>query len=65
MPWAGVNPPQDPADYDPANKTADPVLYLTHREAKVAEEFVKVAEAKVRDELAVRRVAPADGRPSL
>ena len=47
MVWEGPNPPTEPAGYDPANKYADPVLYLKHREAKVAEEYVKVAEAKV------------------
>ena len=47
MVWEGPNPPTEPAGYDPANKFADPVLYLKHREAKVAEEYVKVAEAKV------------------
>ncbi len=41
-------PTAEPAGYDPDNKYADPVLYFKHREAKVAEEFVKVAEAKVR-----------------
>ena len=48
MVWEGPNPPTEPAGYDPDNKYADPVLYLKHREAKVAEEYVKVAEAKVR-----------------
>ena len=41
--------PAEPAGYDPENKFADPVLYFKHREAKVAEEYVKVAEAKVRE----------------
>lgn len=48
MPWEGVQPPAEPAGYDPANKYADPVVYFKHREAKVAAEYVKVAEAKVR-----------------
>lgn len=47
MPWEGVSIPKDPANYDPDNKYADPVAYFQHREAKTAEEFVKVAEAKV------------------
>ena len=47
MVWEGTNPPEEPAGYDPKNKYADPVLYFKHREALVAEEFVKVAEAKV------------------
>jgi hypothetical protein len=48
MVWEGVKPPTEPAGYDPNNKYADPVLYYKHREAKVAAEYVKVAEAKVR-----------------
>lgn len=32
----------------PSLPAADPVTYYKHREAKVAEEFLKVAEAKVR-----------------
>jgi len=36
----------------------DPVLYFKHREAKVAEEYVKVAEAKVRH-------APVQPGPSM
>ena len=48
MPWEGVNPPQEPAGYDPDNKYKDPVVYLQHREAAVAEKFVKTAESKVR-----------------
>ncbi|PSC76562.1 NADH dehydrogenase [ubiquinone] 1 beta subcomplex subunit 10-B-like [Micractinium conductrix] len=47
MPWEGVQPPAEPAGYDPANKYADPVVYFKHREAKVAAEYVKVAEAKL------------------
>jgi hypothetical protein len=47
MVWEGPNPPKEPEGYDPNNKFADPVLYFKHREAKVAEEYVKVAEAKV------------------
>lgn len=47
MPFTGVNPPKEPANYDPANKYKDPVAYYKHREAVVAEEFVKIAEAKV------------------
>ena len=48
MGFPGVNPPDHPAGYDPDNKFKDPVLYFQHREAVVADEFVKVAEAKVR-----------------
>ena len=48
MVWEGVNPPGEPAGYDPDNKFKDPVLYLKHREARVAEEYIKIAEAKVR-----------------
>lgn len=48
MPFEGVNPPSEPAGYDPQNKYADPVLYYKHREAQVAQEYIKVAEAKVR-----------------
>ncbi|KAI3436098.1 hypothetical protein D9Q98_002156 [Chlorella vulgaris] len=52
MVWEGVKPPTEPAGYDPNNKYADPVLYYKHREAKVAAEYVKVAEAKlIRKEL--------------
>ena len=47
MPFNGVNPPKEPANYDPQNKYKDPVAYFKHREALVAEEYVKVAEAKV------------------
>jgi len=47
MPFSGVNPPKEPASYDPQNRYKDPVAYFKHREAIVAEEFVKVAEAKV------------------
>eukprot|EP00887_Chlorella_sp_A99_P006535 scaffold3.g6535.t1 len=46
MGFPGVNPPDHPSGYDPDNKFADPVLYFQHREAAVADEFVKVAEAK-------------------
>lgn len=48
MGWEGVVPPREPANYDPANKYADPVTYYKHREALVAQEFLKVADAKVR-----------------
>lgn len=48
MGWEGVAPPSEPAGYDPANKYADPVAYFKHREALVAEEYLKVADAKVR-----------------
>ncbi|KAL6774196.1 hypothetical protein ACKKBG_A24135 [Auxenochlorella protothecoides x Auxenochlorella symbiontica] len=47
MPWTGVNPVQDPPEYDPENKYADPVLYYRHREAAVTEAYIKVSEAKV------------------
>ncbi|KAL4458777.1 hypothetical protein ABPG75_013642 [Micractinium tetrahymenae] len=48
MPWEGVKvSTEEPAGYDPANRYADPVAYLKHREAKVAQEYVKVAEAKL------------------
>lgn len=47
MPFKGVNPPTEPANYDPENRYADPVKYYQHREAAVAEKFVKIAEAKV------------------
>lgn len=56
MVWEGPNPPKEPEGYDPDNKYADPVLYFKHRDAKVAEEYVKVAEAKVRRSR--RRAAP-------
>lgn len=49
MPWTGVNPVQEPPEYDPENKYADPVLYYRHREAAVTEAYIKVSEAKVRD----------------
>lgn len=49
MPWEGLKVnTEEPADYDPAKPFADPVTYYKHREAKVAQEYVKVAEAKVR-----------------
>lgn len=49
MPWEGVKvSTEEPAGYDPAKPYADPVTYFKHREAKVAQEYVKVAEAKVR-----------------
>lgn len=48
MPWSGVQPPQEPANYDPNDKFKDPVAYFKHREAAVAEKFVQTAEAKVR-----------------
>jgi hypothetical protein len=48
MPWEGVKIPEDPKNYDPEHKYADPVAYFQHREAATAEEFIKVAEAKVR-----------------
>jgi hypothetical protein len=47
MPFVAVNPPEEPKNYDPDNKFKDPVVYFKHREAAVAEEYVKVAEAKV------------------
>ena len=46
MPWEGVQVPQDPPNYNPEDKYADPVLYFQHREAASAEALVKVAEAK-------------------
>lgn len=48
MPWEGPSIPKDPPNYSPEDKFADPVLYFQHREAVTAEEFVRVAEAKVR-----------------
>jgi len=48
MPFVAVNPPEEPKNYDPDNKFKDPVVYFKHREAAVAEEYVKVAEAKVK-----------------
>lgn len=48
MPFEGVNPPKEPANYDPENKFKDPVAYFKHREAAVAEKYVHMAEAKVR-----------------
>lgn len=40
---------QEPEDYDPtAKKIDDPVAYYRHKEAAVVEQYVKVAEAKVR-----------------
>jgi hypothetical protein len=39
--------PAEPPGYDPENKFKDPVLYYKHREALVAEEHVKIEEAKV------------------
>ncbi|KAG7669708.1 hypothetical protein Ndes2526B_g06062 [Nannochloris sp. 'desiccata'] len=47
MPFVAVNPPEEPKNYDPDNKYKDPVVYFKHREAAVAEEYVKVAEAKL------------------
>lgn len=56
MGWEGVQPPAEPAGYNPNNKYADPATYFKHREARVAEEYIKVAEAKVRAwALAVQR----------
>lgn len=53
MPWEGVKvSTEEPAGFDPAKPFADPVTYFKHREAKVAQEYVKVAEAKVRGFLA-------------
>ena len=49
MPFTGVHPlTKDPPGYDPENKYKDPVLYYKHKEALVAEEYVKIAQAKVR-----------------
>ena len=46
MPYTGVKPiTEDPSGYDPKNKFRDPVKYYQHREAVVAEEHVKMAEA--------------------
>ena len=48
MPFTGVKPiTEDPLGYDPKNKFKDPVKYYQHREALVAEEHVKMAEAKL------------------
>jgi hypothetical protein len=47
MVFNAVNPPKEPAEYNPRNKFEDPVTYLRHREAAVAEKFVDIAEAKV------------------
>jgi hypothetical protein len=49
MGFTGVAPPRAPAGGLPQDKFKDPVAYFQHREAAVAEEFVHVAEAKVRD----------------
>lgn len=48
MPFTGVSPvTKDPPGYDPENKYKDPVLYYKHKEALVAEEYVKIERAKV------------------
>ena len=49
MPFTGVTPLTDPnpPGYDPKNKYKDPVKYYQHKEALVAEEHVKMAEAKM------------------
>jgi hypothetical protein len=48
MPFTGVSPlTKDPPGYDPEHKYQDPVLYYKHKEAAVAEEYVKIAEAKL------------------
>lgn len=47
MPWDGVNPSREPETYDAKNKSKDPVAYFKHKEALVAEEYVRVAEARV------------------
>ena len=46
MGFSGVAPPREPGLSK--DKFKDPVAYFQHREAAVAEEFVHVAEAKVR-----------------
>ena len=55
MPFTGVKPlTEDPAGYDPSNKYRDPVKYYQHKEALVAAEQVKMAEAKLmQQELAI------------
>jgi hypothetical protein len=47
MPWDGVNPAKEPETYDAKDKFQDPVAYFKHKEAMVAEEYVRVAEARV------------------
>jgi hypothetical protein len=48
MPFTGVKPiTEDPARYDASNKYRDPVKYYQHKEALVAAEHVKMAEAKL------------------
>jgi hypothetical protein len=48
MPFTGVSPlTKDPPGYDPEDKYKDPVLYYKHKEALVAEEYVKIEQAKV------------------
>jgi NADH dehydrogenase (ubiquinone) 1 beta subcomplex subunit 10 len=49
MPYTGVEPLTDPSPpgYNPDDKYKDPVLYYKHKEAVVAEEYVKMAEAKM------------------
>jgi hypothetical protein len=47
MPWDGVNPAKETETYDAKDKFQDPVAYFKHKEAMVAEEYVRVAEARV------------------
>jgi len=48
MPFSGVKPiTEDPVGYDPTDKYRDPVKYYQHKEALVATEQVKMAEAKL------------------
>lgn len=47
MPWDGVNPAKEPETHDAKDKFQDPVAYFKHKEAMVAEEYVRVAEARV------------------
>ncbi len=42
--------PEEPSSYNPDDKYNDPVAYFKHREAAVAERFVKIEEAKVSSE---------------
>jgi hypothetical protein len=65
MGWEGVNPPGHPSGYDPDNKFADPVKYYQHKEAVVADEFVKVAEAKVWTPRATGEARGRRGRPGI
>eukprot|EP00890_Picochlorum_soloecismus_P001151 jgi/Picsp_1/2036/NSC_05501-R1_nadh dehydrogenase len=51
MPFTGVSPvTKDPPGYDAEDKYKDPVLYYKHKEALVAEEYVKIEQAKMMQE---------------